>query len=442
DTVGAGRASKMPIAWNGIETFGLLDAPGAPGVNRQLEGTRMTKRKRRHRRSVDIRINWLQPHVEGFKNWLAQRKYTPATTAEVVRLLALWGDWVRTSGFELETLVAGFTASASVFGGSKTARAPQGAAALFIAYLREKNVLPPEQHPSLEETWPALAAFRRWMREQRGIQDSTLNTYQEVLVDLLAALGTDPTAYTAAAIRGFVLDRARPHGRGRAQGITVATRAYLKYLVAVGQCPIGREHAVPTFASWQLATTPRFLGQADIDRLLAACGGEDHLRDRAVILLLARLGLRASEVANLSFGDIDWEDGRITLVGKTRREERLPLTQEIGDAILAYIEQARPRIATARVFLTQTAPVRPIGRIAVKCIVRRALDRAGIDSPHRGAHVLRHSAATAMLRGGASLAGVGAVLRHRSPSVTALYAKVDIGLLSEIAQPWGGRLPC
>ena len=140
---------------------------------------------------------------------------------------------------------------------------------------------------------------------------------------------------------------------------------------------------------------------------------------------LPRLGLRASEVANLTFDQIDWVTGRITLAGKVRREERLPLTQEIGDAILAYIECARPRIATTRVFLTDTAPVRPLGRIAVKCIVRRALDRAGIESAHRGAHVLRHSAATAMLRGGASLAGVGAVLRHRSPSVTALYAKVD-----------------
>jgi site-specific recombinase XerD len=131
-------------------------------------------------------------------------------------------------------------------------------------------------------------------------------------------------------------------------------------------------------------------------------------------------------------------------MGKVRREEWLPLPQEVGDAILAYIERARPRIATTRVFLTDIAPIRPLSRIAVKCIVRRALDRAGIESIHRGAHVLRHSAATAMLRSGASLAGVGvgAVLRHRSPSTTALYAKVDIGLLSEIAQPWGGRLPC
>lgn len=402
----------------------------------------MTIRKRRHRRSVDIRINWLQPHADGFNDWLAARNYTPATRTEVVRLLALWADWVRESGFEIETLAAGFAASASVFRGSKAASAPQGAARLFIAHLREKGVLPVERRPSLEDTWPTLAAFRRWMGEQRGIKDSTLDTYQEVLVDLLAALGADPAAYTAAAIRAFVLDRAKPHGRGRAQGITVATRAYLKYLVAVGQCPIGREHAVPTFASWQLATVPRFLGQADIDRVLAACAEDGRSRDRAIILLLARLGLRASEVANLTFGDIDWENGRITLAGKARREEHLPLTQEVGDAILAYIERTRPRIGTARVFLTDIAPIRPIGRIAVKCLVRRALDRAGIKSTHRGAHVLRHSAATAMLRSGASLAGVGAVLRHRSPSVTALYAKVDIGLLSEIAQPWGGRAPC
>lgn len=402
----------------------------------------MTKRKRRHRRSVDVRINWLQPHADSFKDWLAQRNYSPATIIEVVRLLALWGDWVRAAGFEIETLAASLSASASVFRGSKTARAPQGAAALFITHLREMGVLPPERRPSLEETWPMLGAFRRWMREQRGIKDSTLDTYQWTLVDLLASLGTDPVAYTAAAIRGFVLDRARPHGRGRAQGITVATRAYVKYLVAIGQCPVGREHAVPSFASWQLATTPRFLGQADIDRLLAACNGEDRLRDRAVILLLARLGMRASEVANLALDELDWVAGRITLAGKVRREERLPLTQEIGDAIIAYIERARPRIATTRVFLTSAAPIRPLSRIAVKCIVRRALDRAGIKSAHRGAHVLRHSAATAMLRNGATLAGVGAVLRHRSPSVTALYAKVDIGLLSEIAQPWGGRLPC
>lgn len=251
------------------------------------------------------------------------------------------------------------------------------------------------------ERWRNTAPTPARLREQRGVKDSTLDTYQTVLVKFMTSLGADPAAYTASAIRMFVLESAKPHGRHWAQSITVATRAYLKYLVAMGQCPIGREHAVPSFANWQLATTPRFLGQSDIDRLLATCEGESRLRDRAVMLLLARLGLRASEVAHLTFGDIDWKNGRITLVGKVRREEWLPLPQDVGDAILAYIERARPRIATMRVFLTDIAPIRPLSGIAVKCIVRRALDRAGIESVHRGAHVLRHSAATAMLRNGA-----------------------------------------
>jgi integrase len=243
-------------------------------------------------------------------------------------------------------------------------------------------------------------------------------------------------------VRAFVLKRAAPHGRERAQSIAVATRAFLRFLVATGQCRLGLDHAVLGFANWQLASTPRFLDLDDIDRIIAACGGEDRLRDKAVVLLLARLGLRASEVANLTLAQIDWANGRLTVAGKSRREEWLPLTQEIGDAMIAYIERARSRSPISRVFITGVAPVRPLTRVAVKCIVRRALSRAGIDSAHRGAHVLRHSAATAMLRHGVSLAGVGAVLRHRSPAMTAHYAKVDIALLSEIAQPWIGRLPC
>jgi integrase/recombinase XerD len=403
----------------------------------------MAKYKPKKPQSVADRLRWLAPHVEGFIAQLSQSGYSAATITERTRLLACWAEWLRGAGFDMGNIEMGFAASAAVFRGSKTARAPQGAATLFVAYLRHHGVLPPPAQPTRPvDVWPVLTAFRNWMREQRGVADSTLDTYQWTLTDLLAVLGDDPAAYTAAAIRGFVLDRASPHGRGRAQCIAVATRAFLRYLVAQGQLPSGRDHAVPSFASWQLATTPRFLSEVDLARVLTVCNGEDRLRDLAVILLLARLGLRASEVAHLSFEQIDWADGLLTITGKARREERLPLTQEVGDAIIAYIERARPRVATTRVFLTHVAPVVPLSRIAVKCIVRRALDRAGVDSPCRGAHVLRHSAAAAMLRHGVSLAGVGAVLRHRSPSMTSHYAKVDIALLSEIAQPWAGRLPC
>ena len=354
---------------------------------------------------VADRLRWLAPHAEGFKTWLEQKGYSAATIVEVLRLLSRWAEWARDTGFEFDTIKAAFAASADVFRGGKSMHAPQGAASLFLDYLR-KVVWPPEP-PVLIEAWPVLAAFRSWMGQQRGVATSTLDNYQTILVDLLALLGDDPAAYTAAAIRNFVLERARPHGRGRAQSIAVATRAYLRYLIAIGRCPIGRDHAVPSFANWQLATVPKFLPADDLARVLAACDGDERLRDRAVVLLLARLGLRASEVAGLRFERIDWSAGQITVTGKGRREERLPLTQEIGDALIAYIEHARPRGSFDQVFLTDAAPVRPLSRVAVKCIVRRALDRAGVESAHRGAHVLRHTAATAMLQHGVSLAGSG-----------------------------------
>lgn len=392
---------------------------------------------------VADRLRWLAPHIGGFRIWLEQRGYRAATIVEIVRLLSHWAEWARAAGFEFATIEAGFAASTAVLKAGKAAGTPLGAARLFIASLRATGTLQPEPRAPLpEEIWPVLAAYGRWMREQRGIAESTLASRWGILIDLLEVLGDDTAGYTAGAVRAFVQMRAAPHGRARAQTIASITRSFLRYLVAVGQCPPGLDHAVPNFANWRLAATPRFLTAPDITRVLDACNGEDRLRDRAIILLLVRLGLRASEAAQLSFPQIDWTAATLTVIGKTRREERLPLPQEVGDALVAYIERARPREATDRVFLTKIAPVVPLGRTAVKCLVRRALDRAHVISPHRGAHVLRHSAATAMLGSGASLAGVGAVLRHRSPSMTAHYAKVDFGLLSEIAQPWGGRLPC
>ncbi|WP_271623407.1 tyrosine-type recombinase/integrase [Bradyrhizobium sp. CCBAU 11430] len=188
------------------------------------------------------------------------------------------------------------------------------------------------------------------------------------LVDLLKAVGDDSKAFADHAVRAFVLERAKPHSRGRAKTIATSTRAFLRFLVATGQCPAGRDYAVPRFANWQLASVPRFLAANDIERTIAACEGKSRLRDRTIVLLLARLGLRASEVANLKLTDIDWRNGRLAITGKSRREAWLPLTQEVGDAIIVYLEQARPRLPTPQLFFT--APIRPLTRIAVKCIVR------------------------------------------------------------------------
>ena len=390
-------------------------------------------------------------HIDGFAAWLHQHGYRPATLDTTLRSLAGWTDWMRSAGFGADDLLAGFDACAAALQARPRARYRRGpnsrsleAARLFIRFLREQGVLPPVAvAPSPVDQWPILGEFCIWARQHRGLAEASIDAYQGILAQLLAAVGDDPRAYTAEALRGFVLERARLHRIARAKTIVVAVRAFLRFLGATGRCPPGMEHAIPGFTSWQLSSVPRFLVAEDVERVIASCPADGNgPRDRAVILLLARLGLRASEVAGLRFADIDWRNGRLAVSGKGRRQEWLPLPQEVGTAILAYLRRGRPPLPAPEVFTSSLAPVRPLTRAGVTHIVRAALRRAGVKAPVNGAHVLRHSAATAMLRQGASLAGVGAVLRHRSPRTTAHYAKVDFGLLSEIAQPWPGAVPC
>ncbi len=179
------------------------------------------------------RLHWLNPHIDGFRPWLESKGYSAASIVEIVRLLSRWAEWTHVAGFDLANIEAGVAASAAMFRGGKSARAPLGAARLFIACLRSDGVLPPETRPpSPEQLWPVLAAYGRWMLEQRGLTESTLALRRPIIVDLLKALGDDPTAYTAVAVRGFVLGRAARHGRGRAQAIASTTRSFLRHLVA------------------------------------------------------------------------------------------------------------------------------------------------------------------------------------------------------------------
>ena len=383
-------------------------------------------------------------HIDGFADWLHCRGYRLRSIEDLLRALAGWTDWMCAAGFTAQDVFPAFNACKAQLEMQPHVRHRRGinrmsltAASVYVRFLQGQGVVPPVTSPSPSDLWPLLGAFRSWMRQHRGLTESTLDVYDGVLVGLLEKLGDDPRSYTAEALRVFVLERARPHGIWRAKTIVVAVRALLRFLGATGQCPPGREHAIPGFASWQLTSVPRFLVPEDVERVIDSCAGHANgLRDRAVILLLARLGLRASEVAGLVFADIDWSNGRIAMCGKGRRQEWLPLPQEVGAAILCYLRESRPRLPVREVFTTVVAPFRPLTRASVTHIVRSALCRTGIKAPINGAHVLRHSAATAMLRQGASLASVGAVLRHRSPRTTAHYAKVDFGLLVEIAQPW------
>jgi integrase/recombinase XerD len=390
-------------------------------------------------------------YIDAFADWLHRQGYKPSSIDNLLTSLAGWTDWMLAAGFTAQDALAALEACKLLIEQKSRVRFSRGpncqsvtAASVFIRFLQHEGKLPPPvMLPSACDLRPILGEFRAWMQKHRGVTAATLEVYERILVGLLDTLGDDGHIYSAEALRAFVLDRARPHGIYRAKSIVVAVRAFVRFLGVTGQCAPGMEHAIPGFASWQLSSVPRFLTAEDVERVIGSCA--DHIfgmRDKAVLLLLARLGLRASEVAQLKFSDIDWRNGAITVCGKGRRHELLPLPQEVGEAVLLYVNQARPALRVPEVFTSVLAPFRPLTRAAVTHIVRSALHRANIKAPINGAHVLRHSAATAMLRHGASLASVGAVLRHRSPMTTAHYAKVDFSLLKEIAQPWPEVTSC
>jgi site-specific recombinase XerD len=311
---------------------------------------------------------------------------------------------------------------------------------LFFSYLRRAGVLTTSISEHALQDPPLFAEFCQWMRKQRGTCDRTLQSYDPDLRELLKSLGEDPSSFDSQSLRKFVLERSQRGGWSTAKTCTTAVRMFLRFLIANGKCSVGLDASIPILAHWRLSSLPQYLQSDEVERLIASCTPSTKLgkRDRAILLLLARLGLRASDVVNLRLNDIDWKGAWIHLAGKERRQTRLPLTQEIGDAIVTYLEDGRAQTDSDRLFIRARSPFRGFAsHCAISIIVKRAMRRAGVSCPKRGAaHVLRHSVASSMLRQGASLQEIGDILRHRSIETTAIYAKVDVIALRQIAQTW------
>ena len=313
----------------------------------------------------------------------------------------------------------------------------------FVRYLRSLGVVPMPVPPVAT---PALVTgFCAWMRRQRGSAETTLRQYRSVAIALLGHLGDDPARYEAGAVRAAVHEVTGGHGTATARVVAKVARGFLRYLAVAGRCRPGLDAAILPVANWRRASLPRYVAADAVQRIIDACDATrpEGARDRAILLLLARLGLRGGDIVGLELRDLDWAAARVRVVGKGRREARLPLPQEVGDAILAYLRARRAGVTCDRVFLRARAPWRPLATSScVSAIVKRAMGRAAVAAPTRGAHLLRHSAATAMLRDGISLPAIGVVLRHRSVETTAYYAKVDAALLQSVAQPWLGGRSC
>ena len=318
-------------------------------------------------------------------------------------------------------------------------------ARLFLRHVQGAAVPGIRARQAVTETPALLAAFCAWMRERRGTTELTLYNYSLPIRDLLRCIGNDPSVLDARCLRQFVLKQSQ-RGRFMAQRCRTALRMFLRFLIAEGDCRASLLGAIPVVANWRLATLPRYLPPEDIERLISSCDPSTLIgnRDRAILLLLARLGLRAGDIVAMQLPDIDWKNAVLKVSGKSRRQTQMPLTQEVGQAIATYVRCGRPPALADAVFLRSRAPFRAFGsHSAVSVIVARAFDRSAVKRPGRGAaHLLRHSVASSMLRGGASLQEISDVLRHRSIETTQIYAKVDVTGLQQIAQPWPETPSC
>jgi site-specific recombinase XerD len=384
------------------------------------------------------------PFLQGFADALAAEGYPTKTSAGYLSAAAHLSEWAARRGTPIADLDEAWLARfvRHLPGCRCRAGKPRGRKRVpfrvhrFLRHLRTAGVVttsPPAATPS-----PLLAEYGAWMRDRRGLAATTIARSLPVVQALLGTVGDDPAGIDAAGVRRFVLEYVQQHAPASAGSVTTIVRCFLRWLVAYGWCTSDLAEAGPKIPTWRLATLPRYLPDADVERIIAACDRPSPAarRDRAMLLLLARLGLRAGDVVGLRLGDLEWNQGRLRVAGKGRRETRLPLPQDVGDAILGYLEIERPAAPTDHVFLTARTLIRSIGSSGLHDVVARAIDRAGVKSPSRGTHILRHSLATRLLREGATLDAIGALLRHRDVSTTALYAKVDIGLLRQVSQPW------
>ncbi|SDX95403.1 tyrosine-type recombinase/integrase [Roseicitreum antarcticum] len=396
----------------------------------------------------------LTPWVNQFAEELTLLRYSPLTIQGYTDCARHFAAWLAIEKVELgfidHDILGRFAKHRCRCGGTRRA-VPCSTGYLnrvhrFISFLARRGIIAPLAEAVANSVDPLVGDFQEWLLRHRGIREQTAVRHGRMVMRLLPSLGSDPHAYGPAGIRMAILNEAQHCSVVYTKTMMTALRGYLRFLAASDRCRPGLEHAVPRIPQWRLSSLPRYLSPDQVERVVASCDLQTRrgIRDRAILLLLARLGLRAGDISEMRLQHIDWRSGTLRVKGKGRSETLLPLPQDAGDAVLGYLNDARPAVDDDRMFLTVTAPFRPFhGSPSISQIVSHALTRSGIeDPPSRGANLLRHSAATHLLRSGATLQSIGAVLRHKSVETTVLYAKVDVIMLERIAQPWPGEVSC
>ena len=381
----------------------------------------------------------LAPFVTGFIGELESKGYRPCPACLQVRLMAHVSRWLHDHQLEPGELTDERVEEFLV------ARRAEGFAHLLsirgtvplMNYLRLVGAIPTPGPAPRTPTLDLLTTFRHFLFDERGLCAGTVDNYASVadlfLREYFVTADVRLTDLTSADVVRFVSAQCRHHSAGN---IASGLRAFLRYCHVEGLTTGSLAEAIPSVASWRLSSLPKGLAPDHLRAVFEGCDRESDVgaRDFAILKLLARLGLRAGEVAAMELGDIDWRRGEIVVRGKGPRREFLPLPADVGEAVAHWLRHGRPISEYLNVFIADHAPRGPLTGSAVSRIVRRACSRAGLTEA--GAHCLRHTAATEMLRGGATLSEIGQVLRHQDLMTTAIYAKVDDRALLCVAQPW------
>jgi integrase/recombinase XerD len=387
----------------------------------------------------------LASHVESFLATCVQDGYSRRSVRDKRILIVRLDRWLTSRGLSLKELneqqLDRFRAKypeCARDGNLSTGRQ-------LLAYLRSASAIPPgpiDRSPVAELT----RRYESFLASERALAPATVSDYLRIVRAFLAQ------RFGKKALRShdlqprdlhrFILKEAQRVSRSRAQQAAGALRPFMRFLRQHGLIDRDLVAAIPRVASWRLSHLPKFLPPEQIEQVLRSCDRETAFgqRDYAMLLFMARLGLRSGEIAGMTFEDFDWERGEFIVHGKGPRHERLPLPRDIGIALLRYLRHARPDCSSRHVFVRMKAPFRAFADAnAVFAVVRSALERAGLNPPCKGGHLFRHSLATTLLRRGASLREIGQLLRHRQETTTQIYAKVDIESLRTLAQPWMGE---
>jgi len=391
----------------------------------------------------------LAAQIAAFAKWARDQGYALQSRYRRVLLAAGFSRWLGQQAVRLRRVSAEHPARYLRSRARRVQVHKGDAAALrqFLDFLRRHGAIPAEKISPrrLTPVERASQRFERYLRDERALAPATVVNYVPFIRDFLTdRFGHGPITLSrlgAGDVVRFVQRQAPRLHLKRAKLLTTALRSFLHYARYCGDIARDLAAAVPPVANWSMTSIPRAIPADAVRQLLASISRRTAIgrRDYAIVLLLARLGLRASEVAFLELDDMDWETGQVSVRGKGGQRTALPLPADVGAAIAAYLRHGRPRSTSRRVFLRAKAPIRGfLSQQAIGSLVRHTLARAGVNAPTNGAHQFRHALATQMLHHGASLTEIGEVLRHRSSETTKIYTKVDLEALRTLALPWPG----